>query len=60
MTRAASAYLTKFSKLIRLVLDNSRNERVTLSSELAALELYIEWKPCVLRKLSYGLRVEKM
>ncbi len=59
-TAAASAYLTKFSKLIRLVLDNSRNERISLSSELAALELYIEMEAMRFKeKLSYGLQIEK-
>ncbi len=38
----ASAYLTKFSRLIRLILDNSRTETVVLSKELDALKLYIE------------------
>jgi sensor histidine kinase YesM len=38
----ASAYLTKFSRLIRLVLENSRSERVPLKNELEALELYLE------------------
>lgn len=38
----ASEYLTKFSRLIRLVLENSRSEFVTLHNELEALQLYIE------------------
>ncbi len=38
----ASAYLTKFSRLIRLILDNSRTDTVVLSKELEALKLYIE------------------
>jgi sensor histidine kinase YesM len=38
----ASGYLTKFSRLMRLILDNSRNEWVLLENELKALELYIE------------------
>lgn len=38
----ASGYLTKFSRLMRLILDNSRSEWVMLESELKALELYIE------------------
>ena len=38
----ASDYLTKFSRLIRLVLENSRSERVSLQNELDALQLYIE------------------
>ncbi|MEO6613642.1 MAG: histidine kinase [Chitinophagaceae bacterium] len=59
-TVAASEYLTKFSKLIRLVLENSRNERITLSSELAALELYIEMEAMRFKeKLSYSLVVEE-
>ncbi len=38
----ASDYLTKFSRLIRLVLENSRSEKVTLTNELETLRLYIE------------------
>lgn len=38
----ASLYLTRFAKLIRLILDNSNNKTVTLSNELEALKLYIE------------------
>ncbi len=38
----ASAYLTKFSRLIRLILDNSRAETVPLNKELEALQLYVE------------------
>jgi len=38
----ASGYLTKFSRLMRLILDNSRSEWVKLENELKALELYIE------------------
>jgi ligand-binding sensor domain-containing protein len=37
----ASGYLTKFSRLMRLILDNSRSEWVPLENELKALELYI-------------------
>jgi tetratricopeptide (TPR) repeat protein len=56
---AASEYLTKFSKLIRLVLENSRNEHITLSSELAALQLYIQMEAMRFKeKLSYDLVVE--
>jgi sensor histidine kinase YesM len=38
----ATEYMTKFSRLIRLVLENSRSERITLANELETLELYIE------------------
>jgi two-component system LytT family sensor kinase len=38
----ASAYLTRFARLMRLILDNSRHEWVSLENELKALQLYIE------------------
>src|SRR5690606_21091018 len=38
----ASLYLTRFAKLIRLILDNSNSKVVTLTSELEALRLYVE------------------
>jgi len=38
----ASEYLTKFARLIRLVLENSLHAEVLLSEELKALKLYIE------------------
>ncbi|MBN8640244.1 MAG: histidine kinase [Flavobacteriales bacterium] len=39
---AASQYLTKFSKLIRLILDHSNQNYILLSSEAELLKLYIE------------------
>ncbi len=39
-TDKASDYLTKFARLIRLVLENSRADRITLQNELEALQLY--------------------
>lgn len=41
-TDKASDYLTKFARLIRLVLENSRADRVTLRNELESLHLYCE------------------
>ncbi len=38
----ASQYLTKFSKLIRLILDHSDQNSILLSSELELLKLYLE------------------
>ena len=38
----ASEYLTKFSRLVRLILQNSQAALITLESELEALELYLE------------------
>jgi LytS/YehU family sensor histidine kinase len=37
----ASDYLIKFSKLIRLILDNSRSELITIEKELETLKLYV-------------------
>ena len=38
----ASEYLAKFSRLIRLILQNSRAPFISLESELEALQLYLE------------------
>jgi len=38
----ASEYLTKFSRLIRLILQNSQSSFITLESELESLSLYLE------------------
>lgn len=39
---SASKYLTKFSKLIRLILENAESTEVALNNELAMLEAYIQ------------------
>jgi LytS/YehU family sensor histidine kinase len=41
-TDDASSYLTKFSKLIRLILQNSQFPLIALESEVEALQLYLE------------------
>ncbi|HMH22290.1 MAG TPA: histidine kinase [Puia sp.] len=41
-TEAASDYLTKFSRLIRMVLVNSKNKLITLEDELDMLRLYLD------------------
>jgi ligand-binding sensor domain-containing protein/two-component sensor histidine kinase len=41
-SEAASDYLSKFSKLIRLILQNTTAQTVTLESELEALTLYLK------------------
>jgi heme exporter protein D len=38
----ASEYLTKFSRLVRLILQNSQASLIPLESELEALQLYLE------------------
>lgn len=55
----ASLYLTRFAKLIRLILDNSNSQAVTLSNELEALRLYIEMELIRFEKqFSYSVEVE--
>jgi LytS/YehU family sensor histidine kinase len=57
----ASEYLTKFSRLIRLVLENSRSEKVTLENELNTLELYIEMEAMRFKnKVKYHITVDEM
>ncbi|GIV31536.1 MAG: hypothetical protein KatS3mg029_0887 [Saprospiraceae bacterium] len=51
--KLAARYLTKFSQLMRLILNNSKNEVVTLKDELKALELYLE-----LERLRFGHKFE--
>lgn len=56
----ASLYLTKFSKLIRLILDNSSNKIISLDQELAALKLYLDME--LLRfneKFQYSISVSE-
>jgi ligand-binding sensor domain-containing protein len=40
-THLASDYLTKFSRLIRLILENSKNDSIPLEKELETLRLYL-------------------
>lgn len=55
----ASLYLTRFAKLIRLILDNSNNKSVSLSSELEALRLYIEMESIRFEKqFTYSITVD--
>ncbi|MEO6540297.1 MAG: histidine kinase, partial [Ferruginibacter sp.] len=56
----ASDYLTKFSRLMRLILDNSRSEWVLLENELKALQLYIELEAVRFdNAFNYSLEVTK-
>ncbi len=57
-TEKATEYLTKFSRLIRLVLENSRSERVTLENELETLRLYIEMEAMRFRgKVNFKINI---
>jgi hypothetical protein len=56
----ASQYLTKFSRLIRLILDHSNQNSILLSSELDLLKLYIEMESLRFdNKFDYSIRVNE-
>jgi putative methionine-R-sulfoxide reductase with GAF domain len=56
----ASLYLTRFAKLIRLILDNSNSKNITLSNELEALKLYIEMEALRFdKKFNYRITVDE-
>lgn len=58
--QTASLYLTKFAKLIRLILDNSNSKNVPLSSEMEALKLYIDMEALRFdKKFSYTIDVDE-
>lgn len=38
----ANQYISKFSKLIRLILDHSREKKITLADELEVVDLYVK------------------
>ncbi|HEX7846504.1 MAG TPA: histidine kinase [Chitinophagaceae bacterium] len=55
----ASLYLTRFAKLIRLILDNSNSKNVNLANELEALKLYIEMEMLRFdKKFSYSVTID--
>jgi tetratricopeptide (TPR) repeat protein len=57
--RLASDYLNKFSKLIRSILDSSRNEVIPLAKDMEALKLYIELEQLRFsNKFSYHAHVD--
>jgi tetratricopeptide (TPR) repeat protein len=56
----ASEYLTKFSKLVRMILQNSQASLVTLESELESLGLYLEMEALRFNHyFSYKISVQK-
>ena len=57
---SASRYLTKFAKLIRLMLENSENPTVSLEDELSMLEAYIQLEALRFKgKISYRMSVDE-
>lgn len=58
-TETAGIYLQKFSSLLRLVLDNSRKEKITLAKDLETLQLYVDIESLRFKnKLQYQLEID--
>jgi ligand-binding sensor domain-containing protein len=58
-THLASDYLTKFSRLIRLILENSKNDSIPLEKELETLRLYLLMESIRFeKKFTYHLEVD--
>ena len=56
----ASEYLLKFSKLIRLVLENSMHREVSMSDDLEALELYMQLEKLRIAKgFDYNIDIQE-
>lgn len=59
-TDRASLYLTKFSKLVRLILENAEAPKVSLESELALVESYIQLEELRFKgKIDYHISVDE-
>lgn len=59
-TDKASDYLNRFSRLIRLILQNSRSNQVNLKDELEALKLYIEMETLRFQgQFLYSIQLDK-
>ena len=55
----ASEYLSKFSKLMRLILENSREQEVPLEKDLSALELYLQLESLRFQNMfHYNIKVD--
>ena len=55
----AGKYLTKFAKLMRMILDNSRREVIPIEDELKSLKLYIELEALRFgNKFAYSIQVD--
>ncbi len=58
-TDTAAKYLQKFSSLLRLVLENSRTEKITLARDLEALQLYVDIEALRFKeKLQFFLEID--
>ena len=58
-TQKANKYLTRFSTLLRNILESSRGEYITLSKELESIENYLELQKLrFLNKFDYQLEID--
>ena len=56
----ASKYLSKFSKLVRLMLENSEQSQVSLKDEISMLETYVQLEALRFNnKIEYKIEVDK-
>lgn len=58
--RSANKYLANFSRLMRLVMENSNHEFVSLESELKILEIYLQLEHARFKdKFEYNFNIDK-
>ncbi|HRO47247.1 tetratricopeptide repeat protein [Agriterribacter sp.] len=59
-TQNASSYLTKFSKLVRLILENAESPTVSLENEMALLESYIQLEGLRFKgRINYNISIDE-
>ncbi|MEP7171060.1 MAG: tetratricopeptide repeat protein, partial [Bacteroidota bacterium] len=55
----SSLYLNKFSKLMRMILESSRNEEVSIKEDIESLELYIQLENMGMKnKVTYTMDID--
>lgn len=56
----SNKYLTKFSRLIRMILENSQHQLIPIQDELNALQLYLELEEMRLQgKLNFSIEIDR-
>ena len=59
-SKKASEYLNNFARLMRLILQNSRSNYISLKDELEALELYMQMESLRFKnKFSYSINIDE-
>ncbi|MGH2649367.1 MAG: sensor histidine kinase, partial [Ginsengibacter sp.] len=58
--QSADIYLTKFAKVMRMILENSDQKEVTLKDDLKALELYMQLESLRMKdKFTYEIKIDE-